>query len=129
MELTGKAALRELPLQASQVASHEWLDVGVTDRRRGTLVLPNLRHNLGGDRDREPWELGADELGDRALMLGVAVGVQEADGDRLHVLIHQTRDLPSHRGQSGRLQWHAITAHALCYLDPPGAGHDRVLKP
>ena len=49
------------------------------------LVLPELGGDITGQDDRD---IGAKGAGHRSLVLIVAVGVQEADGHRIHPLGH-----------------------------------------
>jgi hypothetical protein len=58
--------------------------VGVHDRRRGALVLPERREEFVGGRDRRV-QLLAQDSGDGLLVAGVGVGVEQRDRDALGV--------------------------------------------
>ena len=79
-----------------QVGSHRRAHVGVDRGRRRALVLAPLRQDLARQRHLHPRQLpaqecAAQERADLTLVLRVRIGVQQADGDRLHSLPHQRR--------------------------------------
>ena len=65
------------------------MDVGVRDGGRGPLVLPDLGADVARQDDR-PFEPAlAKGIADRVLVHRVQVGVEQADGDRLHLLLRE----------------------------------------
>ena len=65
------------------VRRHQRPHVGVDDRRRRPLVLALLAQDLARERDRRVGQLLGEDRADALLVLGVEVGVEEADGDRV----------------------------------------------
>ena len=65
------------------VAAHQRPHVGVHDRRRGALVLALLAQDLARERDVRLRELLGQDRAEAQLVLGVEVGVEEADRDGL----------------------------------------------
>ena len=82
-EITGKADLAEALREARHVAADLRPDVGVDHRGRHPLELAVLAQDLVRQRQVRVGDLPADHLAGDLLVLGVDVGVQEADGDRL----------------------------------------------
>ena len=65
------------------------MDVRVRDGGRGPLVLPDLGADVARE-DYGPLEPAlAEAIADRALVHRVQVGVKQADGDRLHLLLRE----------------------------------------
>ena len=79
----GQAALAGHGSQTAEVAAEERGEVGVDHRGRAALVLAELGQDLVRDRHVDARQLGAEVLGDRALVGGLEVGEQQADRDRL----------------------------------------------
>ena len=76
-------ALARRLAEPPEVAAEQRREVGVDDRGRAALVLAELRQHLVRGRDVDAGQLGAQALGDRALVGGLEVGEQQADRDRL----------------------------------------------
>ena len=76
-------ALARRLAEPAEVAAEQGGEVGVDDRGRAALVLAKLGQHLVRGRDVDVGQLGAQALGDRALVRGLEVGEQQADGDRL----------------------------------------------
>jgi hypothetical protein len=66
-----------------QVALDPGLHVDIDHRRRGPLVLPDLRHDVGGDGDPGIGRGAPHGLPRPPLHLGIGEAVEEGDGDRL----------------------------------------------
>ena len=75
----------------ADVALHQRPHVRVHDRRRRTLVLALLAQDLARERDRDAGQLLAEDRAEPLLVLGVEVGVQQADRDRLDAGLAQPR--------------------------------------
>ena len=76
----------EFALETGQVAIHQRLHVGVRAGRHAALILPQLGDHLRGDRHRDFRQFLANDAGGDLLVCGIAIGVEEADGDRLDTL-------------------------------------------
>ena len=74
---------RQPLLQIAQVALDPGLDVDIGHGRRGALVLADLRHHVGRDRDADIGRGAQHGLPRASLQLGVGEAVEEGDGDRL----------------------------------------------
>ncbi len=71
-------------MQALHVAADLGPDIGVHHRGRHPLELAIFAQDLVRQREIGIGHGGADHLAGDALVLGIDVGVQEADRDRLH---------------------------------------------
>ena len=80
---SGRPGLARRVEQAAQVARQQRRERGVDLGRRGALVLAERADDLVRQRDVRVAEALAQRVAERALVVGVAVGVQQADGDRL----------------------------------------------
>ena len=78
-------------LDPLEVALDDRPDHGVDDGRGGAEVLAELGRDLGRERDRHARQLLGEDRADAPLVLGVDVGVQQADRDRLDALAPQER--------------------------------------
>ena len=112
--------------RALQVAGDVRLHEGVDQGGHRALVLAVLGPDLTGDRDDRARVLGVQDLAHPALVLGVGVGVQEADPDRLDAGGAQCpRDSPGVRLIEGGEHLTPI-GHPLRNLENPLQGHDAV---
>src|SRR5204862_7539816 len=84
-EVDGAAELLDAQrvVHAGEIAVDQWLHIGVGDRRRGALVLADLRAHLARERDGELRHRRFEDRSSAPLMLGIDVGVYETDGDAL----------------------------------------------
>ena len=82
-EVAAKADAAEARLQALHIAADLRPDIGVHHRRRHALELAVLAQDLVRQRQIGVRQRLADHRAGRALVLGIGVGVQEADRDRL----------------------------------------------
>ena len=81
----GQSPRARLLAEAAQVGAQQRRQRGVDDRRRGALVLTEGAHQIAGERDLDVRQCLLQELAEQALVRGVAVGVQQRDGDRLRL--------------------------------------------
>ncbi len=125
MEAPHDAEVGELALEVVEVARHERHHVDIGHRGGGALVLANLRHHLGRAGNGKPGRHLGDEAGQRLLVDGIAVGVEQGDGDRLHALREQRGDGRPRAGLVERARDLAVGAHALRHLPPQVAGRQR----
>ena len=79
----GQAALGGRSPQAAQVAAGHRAQVGVGDRRRRPLVLPELGRDVDRRDDVDAGQRITQAAGHLALVAGVGVGVEQAHRDRL----------------------------------------------
>ena len=75
-----------------------------------------------------PGNSDRDEIPDRTLVDRVLVGVQEADRERLHSVLHQLTDLAADRIRIHRLEHGAVAAHPLRDLAAVAARSQRLGK-
>ena len=81
--------------------------------------------HVARDRHRQVREFGPDEVAHHPFVHRVAVGVQEADRERLDPVLHQLAHLAAHRAWVDRLQHGAVAAHPfadLAAVAPGGEG-------
>ena len=111
------------------VRRHQRPHVGVDDGRRGALVLALLAQDLARERDVRLRQLLGEDRAEALLVLGVEVGVQEADrhgldagraqagGERAALLLVERRGRrcrPRRRARSARSGGAARRAAAAC---------------
>ena len=77
-----EAALPQLALQPAHVAVHQRLHESVGAGGDQPLIFPQLGDHVGGQRDRDVRQHRANDFAGFAFVRGIAVGMQEADGDR-----------------------------------------------
>ena len=70
-------------LQGRQIARHARLYIAGDRRRHRPLVLPDRRPDVRGERHRHLRRMFPDQLGDRALIGRIGIGVQQRHHDRL----------------------------------------------
>ena len=88
-ERAADALLAEPPLEGAEVGRDPGIDVRVGDGGRGPLVLADLGADVAREHDRPLEPAVAEGAPDRALVHGVQVGVEQADGDCLHPLLRE----------------------------------------
>ena len=79
------AGLGQPGFEAGDVGGDGGHDAGVQGRGQGALVLADFGQDIDGGGDGEAGQFGAEDFGDAPFMAGVGEGVEEADGDGLHV--------------------------------------------
>ena len=121
----GVAARAEPALQCPQIASHARADIGVERRRGEPLVLAVLGEHLRGERDHGLRQCRAHDLGGRALVRVVRVGVEVADGDRLHAAPLELGGNRGHFLALDRAAHGAVVERALRDLEDRTARHQR----
>ena len=77
------------PVEIGNVACENRLEVSIDDRRREPVILADLRDDLARQRHAATRDFFLDDLSRALLVLGREKGEQQADGDRLHVLVAQ----------------------------------------
>ena len=99
---------RQPLLQVAQVALDPGLDVDIGHRRRGPLVLTDLRRHVGRDRDADIGSGPIHGLPRVSLQLGVGEAIEEGDGNRFDPgggqLAGQALDIASSRSCSGSVE-------------------------
>ena len=124
VELAGQPHRLQPVLETSEIARDPGLDIGVGAGGAGPLVLADLRGDLGRDADRDVRALPLEDSLREALVLRVAVGVHEADGDRLDAVGRQLR---GHRAQLGLVEGQddlALGVDPLADLTPQRPAHE-----
>ena len=79
----------EISAQRPQVATHHRAHVGIDHRCGGTLVFVALGQYLGRERNRQMGKVPPQEPTRHHLMFRVGVGMEKANGHRLHGLLLQ----------------------------------------
>ena len=120
-----KARVAEAALQATQVARHQRLHVRVGAGRGQTLVLADLRAHLARQRDRHLRQLLADACPHPALVLGVGIAMDEADGHAFDALAGEHLDRRIHAVHIESLEHLACGTHALGHGNAQPARHQR----
>ena len=105
--------------QPAEVAGHDRPEVRVGGRRRGALVLANLGRDLVRGNDMRSWMPAAQLRRDGALVVGMGIRMEQADGDRLDV-VEQWQRRQVERDD------HSLRAHALANPDAPLERHERL---
>ncbi len=124
-ELGSDARRAEPLLNALEVARDDRADRGVHDRCAPPEVLAKLGSDLGRERDRNAGKLLGEDRADAELVLGVDVGVKEANGDRFDLLPPQDDRRLANRGLVERQQDLALGAEPLAHGDRPVARNER----
>ena len=121
-----QAVLRERRTEVVEIAGDGGLHVAVEHRRARALVLAPLAGDLGGDRDVRVGQELEEAIARGALVLGVGVGVQEADGDRLDALCAAGL---GDGVELGELEWDedvAVAVDTLVHLEAQPSRHERL---
>ena len=121
-----EAADVQFALQLRDVAAHQRLHVGVGAGGVAALVLPQLGHHVGRNGDRDVGECRADDCRGLPFVCWIAVGVQEADGDRLDPFGYQALRHRTHLVRLERGQHVAVAVEALRHLQAMAARNQRV---
>ena len=115
-EFARKAGGIEMVAHLAEIAPHARSDIGIRRRRRGALELTILLRQLVRGRDEEiGMALGDDRLCP-LLVRGIAVGMQEQDGDRLYAATDRVGRRRPHRILIERDQHFPLRVHALADL-------------
>jgi len=117
----GVAGLEQLLLQPREIAVHQRLQVGVEHRGRESLELAVLRHDVGRERHRHLGKALAEALADGALVSGIGVGVEQADGQSLGRRSRERVDHAIDAAAVERCEHRAVVEHALVDLEPQRA--------
>ena len=122
---SGSPRSRAASARRAEVAAEQGGEVGVDHRRRAALVLAKLRQHLVRGRDVDAGQLGAQALGDRALVRGVEVGEQQADRDRLGAGLARPRRPAASSSSVGERLDDALGPDALGGREPALLGDQR----
>ena len=119
------AAFGQPLAEAADVAADEGREDGVRDRGREALVLEDLRQHLARRGHGHAGQLLLEELAHPLLVLGVGVGVDEADGHRLDLAAAQDPGDAPRVGLVQRLDDVAAVVDTLAHLEAVAAAHVR----
>ena len=72
--------------QGGEIALHHRQQIGVQHDRAGALVFAEFGEDIGRDADRDAGQFGRKNRAGTPLMLGIGVGMQEADCDGLDTI-------------------------------------------
>ena len=72
-------------MQIAHVSADGGADIGVHDGGRGAFVLAILAQNFVRERNVTAGQFARDDFAREAFVLGVGVGMKEADGDGVDV--------------------------------------------
>jgi hypothetical protein len=111
------AIVLEARLQPLDVPPDQRREHGVRDRGREALMLEDLRQDVARGGDAHAGELLLEDRAHAALVLGVGIGVDEADGDGLDAALAQDRGHAPRPGVVDRLEELAVVADALVDLE------------
>ncbi len=121
-----EAAPGELVHQRAQIGLHGRADIGVDHRGAGPLILAHLRKHIDRQRNEAAGHGAAKHLADAPLMVGVRVGMQEADRNGLHLLGLEPRDRTLDAGKVQRRNHFAARTDTLLHFKPQAARHQRL---
>ena len=96
-QLAADVHLVQTPDQLGQVVLYERLDIDVDDRGRGPLVLTDLGHDFGRQRDAHARGNLADDCTHQLLVGRIRVAVHEADCNGFDALVAQLGRQARHR--------------------------------
>jgi len=92
-----RAEFAQPRLQLPQIPLDERAHVDIRQRRRGALILANLRHHVGRERNEQFRRLLRQRRAEQLLVCRIAVRMEERDGDGLRATgtdrAHERRDL------------------------------------
>ncbi len=120
-----KADAAEPRLQIAHIAGDARADIGIDHRRRDALVLAIFAQDLVRERDEGSGQAGAHDLAGQALVLGVGVGMEKADRDRVDTLARERGVGLAHAVAVEALQHLAGGIEPLGDLDRAVARHQR----
>ncbi len=120
----GKSCIHQPLLQAMQIARQRRTDVCVHYSCRYAIELLDLREHIRGKGDVGIRHCLGQRGGSCALVARIAIGVQVADRDRLHVGSLQRGDGVVERGVVERCLDRAVGAHALGDAEAQCAWHE-----
>ena len=84
--------------QRGEVALHDRQQIGVQHDRAGALVFAEFGEDIGRDADRDAGQFGRKNRAGTPLMLGIGVGMQEADCDGLDMIPAELLGHPAEPG-------------------------------
>ena len=119
-ERLGQTGLGRRRRERPQIAGRDGTEVRVGGGRRRSFVLTELRRDLVRRHDVRVRQPAAQLVRDGALVLGVAVRVQEAHRDRLRVEVRQRAQVESARGRRPGPSAHARRRSARAAPTPRG---------
>ena len=125
-QMAGEAPRAQLALEPAEIGRHQRLHIGVAAGRDAARIFAELRHHVRGDRDRHVRQHLRDDRGRAALMRGIAIGVEEADRDRLRARLAQRARRAAHRLLVERRDDGAVAVDALRHFEPAASRHQRV---
>ena len=125
-ELAGEALGAQLLAQRAEVALHHAEDVGVGDRGGGALVLADLARDHGRQRHAQPGRALPQPSRHRLLVGGIAVGVEQRDGDGLDARRPQALDDGVHLGRGERRALAAVGQHPRAEAQAQAGRHQRL---
>ena len=113
---TGCTDAAQSILHPRKIAIHHRQHIGVRDHRRGPLVFANLTAYLRGDADRQMRQHARHHLARTLLMRGVYVGMEEADRQRLDLVLLDRRRQTLQRILIQREQHRSVGGKAFRHL-------------
>ena len=129
IERPAEPALPEFALEPLQIAVYQRLDKGIRARGRDALVFPQLRDHFRRERYGDLRVRGADRRASNLLVHGIAICVEEADGDRLDPFVGKPFRRGQHAVDDKRRHHDAITVKPLNHLEPPPSRYERIRIP
>ena len=119
------AGFLQLAAEIAEIPAHARRHVGVERGGREALILPELGQHLGRGRNRRLGKPLGDNRRASLLVLGIGVGVQEADRHRVDALFRQPARDRIHLGLVEGPHHRSIDAQPLLHLDALRPRHQR----
>jgi len=126
-QIAAEPDIAEARLQAAHIAPDLGADIGVHHRGRDALEFAIFAQDFVRERQIGVGQQGADDLAGDTLVLGIGIGVQEADRDRFHARIGQRAARILDAGALERRMNLAGGEHAFLGLQGETAGHQRTM--
>ena len=124
-QLPGQTGLAQPVAKLAYICRHRRPYIGVDDGGAAAFVFADLRQDIHGKRHEDPGQGRAQPRPDTPFMVGVRIGLQETDRDRLDARGAQRVDRRIDVGLVERRQHGTVGGDALGDLEPQVARRER----